>query len=168
MPGTGHGFLLWKYITLELKCLCPALYFLFTIGQEEHFKLDSLQDIEMHGLALCLLILPSTGHACKNQPTNSTAEDEGQMGAGPIPSARSVPWLPNHTLNITKGRGKTIITRLRYFLKCVGSNPYYIRNLIWEGLWKWSGREAQHKARNKQNLSDEISDIGVSHRHASK
>ena len=49
------------------------------------------------------------------------------------------------------------------------SNPY-IRNLIREGQWKWSrwdldpsqnGREAQHKTRNKQNLSDEISDIGV-------
>ena len=47
-----------------------------------------------------------------------------------------------------------------------------IRNLIREGRWKWSrwrwdldpsqnGIEAQHKAQNKQNLSDEISDIGV-------
>ena len=49
------------------------------------------------------------------------------------------------------------------------SNPY-IRNLIRKGRWKWSrwdlvpiqnGREAQHKARNKQNLSYDISDEGV-------
>ena len=51
-------------------------------------------------------------------------------------------------------------------------DPYnpYIRNLIREGRWKWSrwdlvpsqnGREVQHKAWNKQNLSYEISDIGV-------
>ena len=40
-------------------------------------------------------------------------------------------------------------------------NPAYIRNLIRDGRWKWSrwdldpsqnGREAQHKAQNKQNL----------------
>ena len=49
------------------------------------------------------------------------------------------------------------------------SKPY-IRNLSREGRWKWSrwnldpsqnGREAQHNARNKQNLSVEISDIGA-------
>ena len=59
------------------------------------------------------------------------------------------------------------VTKMYIFL----FNPY-IRNLIQEGRWKWSRwdldpsqnrREAQHNARNKQYLSDEISDTGVSY-----
>ena len=65
----GHGFLNGKNINLKFNCLCLALYILFTIVHFKiwhiHFKTSRCMGLRF---ASWVLILASTGHACKNQP----------------------------------------------------------------------------------------------------
>ena len=65
-------------------------------------------------LAPCLLVIlaASMGHACRRQSTSASEEDGDVMGKGPIAwaQARSLldPPLPNRTLNVATGRGKSL------------------------------------------------------------